>query len=96
MFYMIVAVPVIGLVSAGALLFAFDAMSRGQRSSETIADGSTYIAILLLAIVIIIAITSPALLILQPLRLRSVLRAEIAAKTPRQRFRGVLVCFSLK
>ncbi|KAI0003860.1 hypothetical protein BJV74DRAFT_812109 [Russula compacta] len=88
MFYMIVAVAVIGLVTAGALLFAFDALSRGQRISETVADGSTYIAILLLAIVIIIAITSPALLILQPLRLRWVLRAEMAAKTPRQRFRA--------
>ncbi|KAN0102356.1 hypothetical protein V8E52_012028 [Russula decolorans] len=88
MFYMIVCVAVIGLVTAGAILYAFGALSEGTRRSKTVADGSIYIAILLLAIVINVAITSPALLMLQPLRLRRVLRAEKAAKTPRQRFRA--------
>ena len=91
MFYMIVAIAVIGLVVAGALLYAFGALSEGTRRSETVADGSIYIAILLLAIVINVAITSPALIILQPLWLRQVLSAEKAAKTPRQRFRGMAV-----
>jgi hypothetical protein len=91
MFYMIVFIAVIGLVAAGALLYAFDALSRGARVSETVADGSVNIAILLLAIVINIAITSPALLMLQPLRLRRILHAERVAKTPRQRFRGMAV-----
>ena len=90
MFYMIVAISVIGLVVAGALLYAFGALSQGTRRSETVADGAIYIAILLLAIIINVAITSPALLILQPLRLRHVLSAEKAAKTPRQRFRGIV------
>ncbi|KAI0299794.1 hypothetical protein BC826DRAFT_1090413 [Russula brevipes] len=88
MFYMIVFIAVIGLVAAGALLYAFDALSRGTRVSKTVADGSVNIAILLLAIVINIAITSPALLMLQPLRLRRILHAERVAKTPRQRFRA--------
>jgi hypothetical protein len=91
MFYMIVAISVIGLVAAGALLYAFGALSEGTRVSETVADGSIYIAILLLAIVINVAITSPALLMLQPLRLRRILSAERVAKTPRQRFRGMVV-----
>ena len=91
MFYMVVSVSVIGLVVAGAILYAFGALSQGVRRSETVADGSIYIAILLLAIVINVAITSPALLVLQPLRLRRVLNAERAAKTPRQRFRGIVV-----
>jgi hypothetical protein len=93
MFYMIVCVAVIGLVTAGAILYAFGALSEGTRRSKTVADGSIYIAILLLAIVINVAITSPALLMLQPLRLRRVLRAEKAAKTPRQRFRGMIGIF---
>jgi hypothetical protein len=91
MFYMVVSIAVIGLVTAGALLYAFGALSQGVRRSETVADGSIYIGILLLAIVINIAMTSPALLMLQPLRLRRVLSAEKAAKTPRQRFRGMTV-----
>ena len=88
---MVVSIAVIGLVTAGALLYAFGALSQGVRRSETVADGSIYIGILLLAIVINIAMTSPALLMLQPLRLRRVLSAEKAAKTPRQRFRGMTV-----
>ena len=88
MFYVVVFVAVIGLVAAGALLFAFGALSRGTRTSKTVADGSIYIAILVLAIIINIAIVSPGLLMLQPLHLRKVLRAERTARTPRQRFRG--------
>lgn len=91
MFYLIVAISVIGLVAAGALLYAFGALSEGTRRSESVADGSLYIAILLLAIVVNVAVTSPALLMLQPLRLRRILSAERAAKTPRQRFRGMIV-----
>ena len=89
MFYLIVCVAVVGLIVAGALLFAFGALSSGTRVSKTVADGSIYIAILVLAILINIAITSPALLLLQPLHLRHVLRSERTARTPRQRFRGM-------
>jgi len=91
MFYMVVSIAVIGLVTAGALLYAFGALSQGARRNKTVADGSIYIAILPLAIVLNVAITSPALLMLQPLRSRRVLSAEKAAKTPRQRFRGMTV-----
>jgi hypothetical protein len=91
MFYILIFIGVIGLVTAGALLYAFGALSEGIRVSETVADGSIYIAILLVAIVIIVSIISPALLMLQPLQLRRVLSAEKAAKTPRQRFRGMIV-----
>ena len=94
MFYLIVCVAVLGLIVAGALLFAFGALSDGTRVSKTVADGSIYIAILVLAILINIAITSPALLMLQPLHLRHVLRAERTARTPRQRFRGMSMALS--
>ena len=95
MFYVIVCVAVIGLVAAGALLFAFGALSRGTRASKTVADGSIYIAILALAIIINVAIASPALLMLQPLHLRHVLRAQRTARTPRQRFRGMSMALSV-
>ena len=94
MFYMIVCVAAIGLITAGAILYAFGALSEGTRRSKTVADGSIYIAILLLAIVINVTLTSPALLMLQPLRLRRILSAEKTAKTPRQRFRGMITIFS--
>ena len=94
MFYLIVGVAVIGLVVAGALLYAFGALSIGTRVSKTVADGSIYITILVLAIIINIAIASPALLLLQPLHLRHVLRAERTARTPRQRFRGRSIALS--
>jgi hypothetical protein len=91
MFYVVICVGVIGLATSGALLYAFGALSRGTRVSETVADGYAYITILVLAIIIILSATYPALLVLQPLRLRRVLRAERAAKTPRQRFRGTII-----
>ena len=94
MFYMIVCVAVIGLITASVILYAFGALSEGTRRSKTVADGSIYIAILLLAIVINVAPTSSALLMLQPLRLRRILSAEKATKTPRQRFRGMIAIFS--
>ena len=94
MFYLVVGVAVVGLVVAGALLYAFGALSRGTRVSKTVADGSIYIAILVIAILINIAIASPALLMLQPLHLRQVLRAERTARTPRQRFRGMSMALS--
>jgi calcium permeable stress-gated cation channel len=48
-------------------------------------------SILALSIVISLAVISPALLLLQPVRLWRVLRAERQALTPRQRFRGRLI-----
>jgi calcium permeable stress-gated cation channel len=90
MFYVVTFVAVIGLATAGALLYAFGALSQGTRMSETVADGYVYITVLVLAVIIVVLATSPALLVLQPLRLRRVLRAERVAKTPRQRFRGMI------
>ncbi|KAI0319045.1 hypothetical protein OF83DRAFT_1170563 [Amylostereum chailletii] len=89
MFYLLGAVAIVWLIAAGAILYAFDALSIESGRPQAIADGSIYISILVLAILINIAIISPALLLLQPFRLRRVLRAEREAVTPRQRFRAV-------
>ncbi|KAI0066505.1 hypothetical protein BV25DRAFT_1820469 [Artomyces pyxidatus] len=88
-FYIVIAVGAVWLVVSGAILFAFGSLSRNSQRTTTIADGSIYISVLVLAIVINLALIAPALLMLQPFRLRHVLRAEKAAVTPRQRFRAV-------
>jgi len=72
----------------GALLFAMQAFSTGDTPSQSVASGSVYMAALALTIIIQIAIIFPAILLLQPLRLWRVVRAEKQAVTPRQRFRG--------
>ncbi|THH13010.1 hypothetical protein EW146_g7167 [Bondarzewia mesenterica] len=88
-FYLFGAIASIWLIAAGAVLFAFDALSTSTRRTQTISDGAIYISVLLLAIVINVAIISPALLMLQPFRLHRALRMEKEAVTPRQRFRAV-------
>lgn len=80
------------LTAAGGLLFALQAFVDGSRHARSIASGSIYITVLILAIVILFAVIVPGLLLLQPIRLWNVLRAEQLAVTPRQRFRGE--CFS--
>lgn len=87
-FYLLTFIAAIWLTAAGAILYAFGALSTNTSRAKTISDGAIYISVLLLAIVINVAIISPALLMLQPLRLRRVLRNEKEAVTPRQRFRG--------
>ncbi|KAF5374939.1 hypothetical protein D9758_000569 [Tetrapyrgos nigripes] len=77
------------IVVVGALLFAMEAFSTGDTPSRSVANGSIYMAALLLAIIVQIAIVFPGILLLQPFRLWSVLRAEKHAITPRHRFRAV-------
>ncbi|KAF7326857.1 MPN domain-containing protein [Mycena venus] len=57
--------------------------------TESVANGAIYMAILALSVLFTCAIIFPGLLLLQPLRLWTVLRAEKSAVTPRQRFRAV-------
>jgi hypothetical protein len=77
---------VVGLVTAGAILYAFGpaCSAKGHAVARLglwpVADSSIYIAILPLVIAINLAITSPALLVLQPLRLRWVLCTEKVVK----------------
>ncbi|TFY70914.1 hypothetical protein EVG20_g2098 [Dentipellis fragilis] len=88
-FYLLLFVSTVWLVAVAAVLYAFGALSTSSRRSQTVADGSIYISQLVLAIVLIVAVTAPALLLLQPIHLWRVRRAEKVAVTPRQRFRAV-------
>lgn len=88
-FYVVLVVVVMWLVTAGALIFAthtFAVIPGGDVGA--VADGSVYISILVLAIILNFAFIAPGLLMLQPFRLRRVLSTYKASTTPRQRFRG--------
>ncbi|KAJ3857286.1 hypothetical protein EV368DRAFT_30619 [Lentinula lateritia] len=77
------------LIAVGGLLFALEAFSTGITPSRAVANGSIYMAVLAMTIILQIAIIFPGLLLLQPHRLWNVIRAEKNAITPRQRFRSV-------
>lgn len=87
-FYILTASAVVCILAIGALLFALRAFDLGSGETSSIANGSIYMTVLGLTIVLQIAIIVPGLLMLQPLRLWRVTRAEKHAITPRQRFRG--------
>ncbi|KAH7886005.1 hypothetical protein F5I97DRAFT_1876997 [Phlebopus sp. FC_14] len=77
------------VVTVGSLLFALGAFSEGREVTKTIADGLVYMGAFALVIVLTVAVIVPGLLLLQPVRLLTVLRSEKHALTPRQRFRAL-------
>lgn len=91
-FFILVAIAAIWLITVGSLLFAVQAFSTDRSKSQTVANGSIYMSVLALVIVLNVAVISPALLLLQPFRLWRLRRAEKEAITPRQTFRGELEC----
>lgn len=88
-FFMLTVIAGVFLIAVGALIFSLRAFSDGLGDSSSVANGSIYIMVLCLALIINLAIIIPGLLLLQPTRLWHVLRAEKQAVTPRQRFRAV-------
>lgn len=90
-FYVLTFVATIWIVAVGAVIFGLEAIDRSQARTSTIANGSTYIAVLLLVLVLNAAVIAPGLQMLQPLRLWKVHRAQKRAITPRQYFRGTCI-----
>jgi calcium permeable stress-gated cation channel len=88
MFFILAVIAATGLVVVGALIFAVPSFSANGQHPTEVANGAIYMTAFALSIIITAAIIFPALLMLQPLRLWRVLRAERHAVTPRQRFRG--------
>ncbi|KAJ6620255.1 hypothetical protein B0H10DRAFT_2163535 [Mycena sp. CBHHK59/15] len=93
MFYILVAIGAIWLITVGALVYTLQAFNADSDStlqqSQSVANGAIYMSILALSLIFTVAIVFPGLLLLQPIRLWHVLRAEKRALTPRQRFRAV-------
>ncbi|KAJ4485701.1 hypothetical protein J3R30DRAFT_3655075 [Lentinula aciculospora] len=88
-FFFITVVVGLLLITIGALLFAMEAFSTGTTPSKSVANGSIYMTVLAMTMILQIAIIFPGLLLLQPQRLWDVVRAEKNSITPRQRFRSV-------
>ncbi|TDL28546.1 hypothetical protein BD410DRAFT_759887 [Rickenella mellea] len=88
-FVILTVMASVWLVAVGAVIFSLDAFDKGTNRPQSVADGSIYISALMLSIVLTVAVISPALLLLQPIRLWRVVRSERQAVTPRQRFRAV-------
>ncbi|KAF9444596.1 hypothetical protein P691DRAFT_796399 [Macrolepiota fuliginosa MF-IS2] len=88
-FYVLVVVATILFTGIGGILFSLQAFSAGSGHTHSITNGAVYMTVLFLAIVINAAIIVPGLLLLQPMRLWNVLKAERQAVTPRQRFRAI-------
>lgn len=88
-FTIIAIVATLWLVTVGALLFALQAFSTSSGEASSVADGSIYLSVLALALIMQVAIIAPGLLLLRPVRLWNVMRFERHAVTPRQKFRAV-------
>ncbi|TFK77484.1 hypothetical protein BDN72DRAFT_46203 [Pluteus cervinus] len=88
-FYLFTFASGLWIVAVGAILFGLQSLIEGESRVETIANGSVYMGLLAMAIIINIAIIFPALIVLQPFRLWRVAKAERSAVTPRQRFRAL-------
>ncbi|KAI0639520.1 hypothetical protein C8Q77DRAFT_1043851 [Trametes polyzona] len=89
MFYILLGVGGVWMFTTGAILFALSAFSNDSAESQSVANGAIYMSAFALVLVLNVAIIFPGLLMLQPIRLWKVVRAERAAVTPRQRFRAV-------
>lgn len=81
-------VAVMWLIAIGALLFGAQSFSANTSTSQTVANGSIYVSAFAMVLVLNVAVIFPALLMLQPVRLWRLTRAEKEALTPRQGFRG--------
>ncbi|CUA72197.1 Short transient receptor potential channel 7 [Rhizoctonia solani] len=88
-FYMLTFVATAWIIAAGALIFGVEAFNTRSQRSRTVADGTTYIAVLLMVIILNAAVIAPGLQMLQPIRLWKVYQAKQKAITPRQRFRAI-------
>ncbi|QRW26899.1 hypothetical protein RhiXN_01494 [Rhizoctonia solani] len=88
-FYVLTFVATVWIIAAGALIFGVGAFGADSQRSRTVADGTTYIAVLLMVIVLNAAVIAPGLQMLQPIRFWKIYWAKQKAITPRQRFRAL-------
>ncbi|CAL1693980.1 unnamed protein product [Somion occarium] len=88
-FYILTIIAAIWLFSIGAILFSMGAFNTQTLESASVANGAIYMSAFALMLIMNVAVIFPALLLLQPIRLWRVVRAEREAVTPRQRFRAV-------
>ncbi|EJU01091.1 hypothetical protein DACRYDRAFT_108421 [Dacryopinax primogenitus] len=88
-FFILTIIAGIWLVTVSALLLGLEAFKLAWNQAGSVADGSIYIAVLALTIILNLACIAPALLLINIPRLWKVRRGERKAVTPRQRFRAM-------
>ncbi|KAG8704088.1 hypothetical protein FRC09_003778, partial [Ceratobasidium sp. 395] len=88
-FYVFVFVATAWIIAVGSLIFGLQAFDTSTARTSTVANGATYIAVLLMVIVLNAAVIAPGLLMLQPIRLWKLWKARKEAISPRQQFRAI-------
>ncbi|KZT61296.1 hypothetical protein CALCODRAFT_447556 [Calocera cornea HHB12733] len=88
-FLILTVITGIWLIAISAILFGLEAFNLAWNQAASVADGSIYIAVLCLTIILNLACIAPALLLLNLPRLWKVRRAGRRAITPRERFRAM-------
>ncbi|KAI0073700.1 hypothetical protein K474DRAFT_1666269 [Panus rudis PR-1116 ss-1] len=88
-FYVLTIIALVWLFGIGAVLISMDAFNSSSHEAASIANGTVYMSAFAMMLVMNVAVIFPGLLLLQPVRLWRVVRAEREAVTPRQRFRAV-------
>ena len=87
-FWVFTLVSGVWLFGTGAVVFSMRSLVTNSGVTNAFANGVIYVSVFALVLVLTVAIVFPGLLLLQPIQLWKVVRAEKAAVTPRQRFRG--------
>ncbi|KZP00877.1 hypothetical protein CALVIDRAFT_493343, partial [Calocera viscosa TUFC12733] len=88
-FLILTVIAGVWLIAVSALLFGLESFNLGSNQAASVADGSIYIAVLCLTVVLNLACIAPALLLINLPRLWKVWRASRKAITPRERFRAI-------
>lgn len=88
-FWVIVIVAGVWIVTAASLIFGARALDTQTRTASSVANGSVAAALFLFLITINLAIIVPGLLLLQPIHLWRMRRRQKRATTPRQHFRAI-------
>lgn len=87
-FYVTVVVAGAWLVGISSVLFSINAFKNDSGATHSVSRGAIYIAAFCTCLGLLSAFIAPGLLLLQPVRLFRVMRAQWRAITPRQTFRG--------
>ncbi|KIY73527.1 hypothetical protein CYLTODRAFT_485378 [Cylindrobasidium torrendii FP15055 ss-10] len=88
-FVILTATALVWVLAIGGILFSLRAFDESSHEASSVAQGSIFMTVLAMAIIMQVAVILPGLLLLQPMRLWRVIRAEKQAITPRQRFRAL-------
>ncbi|KAH7100165.1 hypothetical protein BKA62DRAFT_801451 [Auriculariales sp. MPI-PUGE-AT-0066] len=88
-FFIMVAICGFWIVSVGAVIFSTSSLDEGRAETQTVSNGTIYVAGFLMVLLMNAAIIAPGLQLLRPFHLAKTLSRQRRAVTPRQRFRAM-------